>query len=139
MFGADLLKGAGFPAIQGWYATIASPHLIGDTKLATWIKAFKARYGYAPDDYTITSYDAAQVIVQAIEKIAASGKPVTRDAVRDGIQSGKFSTLQGPVSFDTNGDIESKIVSVFQVQKDDSQPLDDVSAQYHYVGAAPTS
>ena len=83
LYGADLLKGAGFPAMQGWYATIASPHLTGDTKLATWIKGFKAKYGYAPEDYTITSYDAAQVIIQAMEKLAAAGKPVTRDAVRD--------------------------------------------------------
>ncbi len=139
LYGADLLKGAGFPAMQGWYATIASPHLVGDTKLAAWIKAFKAKYNYAPDDYTITSYDAAQVIVQAIEKIAATGKPVNRDSVRDAIQSGKFTTLQGAVSFDPNGDIESKIVSVFQCQKDDSLPLDDVSAQFKYVGVAPTS
>ncbi len=139
LYGADLLKGAGFPAMQGWYATIASPHLLGDTKLAAWIKGFRAKYGYAPDDYTITSYDAAQVIIQAIEKVAATSKAVTRDSVRDAIQIGKFTTLQGPVSFDPNGDIESKIVSVFQCQKDDSQPLDDVSAQFKYVGVAPTS
>ena len=77
--------------------------------------------------------------MQAIEKIAATGKPVNRDSVRDAIQSGKFTTLQGAVSFDPNGDIESKIVSVFQCQKDDSLPLDDVSAQFKYVGVAPTS
>ena len=139
IYGADLLKGAGFPAIQGWYATIASPHLTGDTKLAAWIKAFRAKYNYAPDDYTITSYDAAQVIIQAMEKLAATGKPLTRDAVREAIQTGKFTTLQGPVSFDPNGDIESKIVSVFQCIKDDAAPLDDVSAQFKYVGVAPTS
>ena len=139
LYGADLLKGAGFPAIQGWYATIASPHLVGDTKLAAWIKGFKAKYSYAPDDYTITSYDAAQCIIQAMEKLAAAGKTISRDSVRDALQTGKFTTLQGPVSFDANGDIESKVVSVFQCQKDDSAPLDDVSAQFKYVGVAPTS
>jgi branched-chain amino acid transport system substrate-binding protein len=139
LYGADLLKGAGFPAIEGWYATIASPHLVGDAKLATWIKQFKAKYNYGPDDYTITSYDAAQCIIDAIAKVAATGKPVTRELVRDAIQAGKFSTLQGTVAFDTNGDIESKIVSVFQCHKDASAPLDDVSAQFKYVGVAPTS
>lgn len=139
LYGSDLLKGAGFPSIQGWYATIASPHLVGDTKLASWIKTFRAKYGYAPDDYTITSYDAAQCIIQAMEKLAAAGKPITRDVVRDALQTGKFTTLQGPVSFDANGDIESKVVSVFQCQKDDSAPLDDVSAQFKYIGVAPTS
>ena len=139
IYGSDFLKGAGFPAVQGWYATIASPHLTGDTSLATWSKAFTAKYGYAPEDYTITSYDAAQVIIQAMAKLAATGKPLTRDAVREAIQTGKFSTLQGPVSFDQNGDIESKVVSVFQCQKNDDGPLDDVSAQFKYVGVAPTS
>ena len=35
--GGDLLKGAGFPAIDGWYATIAAPHMTDDTKLASWM------------------------------------------------------------------------------------------------------
>jgi ABC-type branched-subunit amino acid transport system substrate-binding protein len=74
-----------------------------------------------------------------MEKIAASGKPITRDSVRDALQTGKFTTLQGPVSFDANGDIQSKVVSVFQCQKDDKAPLDDVSAQFKYIGVAPTS
>ena len=139
LYGADLLKGAGFPAMEGWYATIASPHLSGDTKLAAWIKTFRAKYNYAPEDYTITAYDAAQCIIQTMEKLAAAGKPVTREAVRDGLQSGKFTTLQGPVSFDANGDIESKVVSVFQAVKNDAAPLDDVSEQFKYVGVAPTS
>ena len=139
LYGADLLKGAGFPAIQGWYATIASPHLSDDTKLSAWIKAFKAKYNYAPEDYTITAYDGAQCIIQVMEKLAAAGKPITRDTVRDGLQTGKFTTLQGPVSFDANGDIESKVVSVFQAIKNDAGPLDDVSEQFKYIGVAPTS
>ncbi len=139
IFGGDLLKGAGFPAVEGWYATIAAPHMTEDTSLATWMAAFKKKYGTAPEDYSITSYDAATVIIEAVKTVAATGKPVTRDAVRDAIQSGKYKTLQGDISFDANGDLNSKVVSVFQVRKDDAHPLDDVGAQYHYVGVAPTS
>ncbi len=139
MVGADLLKGAGFPACQGWYATIAAPHMMDDPKMQAWIKAFRAKYNEAPEDYSITAYDAAQIVIGAIAAVAATGKPVTRDAVRDAIQSGKFSTLQGEITYDPNGDIQSKVVSVFQIQKDDSAPLDDVSKQYKYIGVAPTS
>ncbi len=32
MQSADLLKGAGFPAVEGWYATVASPHVTDDPK-----------------------------------------------------------------------------------------------------------
>ncbi len=139
IYGGDLLKGAGFPAIEGWYATIAAPHMTEDTKLSTWMAAFKKKYGAPPEDYSITSYDAASIIIDAIKTVAATGKPVTREAVRDAIQAGKYKTLQGDISFDANGDLNSKVVSVFQVKKDDKQPLDDVGAQYHYIGVAPTS
>lgn len=139
MLGADLLTGAGFPACQGWYATVASPHMMDDPKMAAWIAAFRTRYGAAPEDYSITSYDAASVVIQAIQAVAATGAPVTREAVRDAIQAGHFPTLQGELSYDANGDIESKVVSVFQVQRDDSAPLDDVSKQYKFVGNAPQS
>ena len=139
MVGADLLSGAGFPAIQGWYATIASPHLLDDPQVSSFVTAFRAKYGVAPEDYSITAYDAAQVIVAAVRSVAKSGKDVTRDAVRDAIASDTVPTLQGDVAFDPNGDIRSKVVSVFQILKDDKYPLDDVAKQYHYVGVAPAS
>jgi len=46
-------------------------------------------------------------------------------------------TLQGEVSFDENGDITSREVSVFKITKDDKHPLDSVLHQYKYLGAAP--
>ena len=139
LVGADMLKGAGFPACEGWYATIASPHMVEDPKMASWIAAFKKKYNEAPEDYTITAYSAASIVIDSIKKVADSGKPVTREAVRDAIQSGTFTTLQGKITYDENGDIKDKVVSVFQIQKNDKAPLDDVSQQYHYIGVAPTS
>ena len=66
-----------------------------------------------------------------------TGKPVTRAAVRDAIQSTKLKTLQGEVSFDENGDLTNRIVSIFQVRHDAKYPPDDLVHQYKYVGAAP--
>ena len=135
--GATFLSGAGFPAVEGWYATIASPYLIGDTKAADFIKAYKERFGISPINYSITAYDATLVIIDAIKRVAASGKPVTRDAIRDAIQTAKVETVQGLISFDENGDLADRTVSVFQIKKDPAAPLDDVSAQYHYIAVAP--
>ena len=90
----------GFPAAEGWYATIASPHLTADTKAAEFVKAYKGRFGVAPEDYSITAYDAALVIIDSAKRVAAGGKPVTRSAVRDAIQSTKIDTLQGEVAAD---------------------------------------
>jgi branched-chain amino acid transport system substrate-binding protein len=139
LYGPEMLTAVGFPAVEGWYATIASPHLTEDKRLGEWVKRYKARFKVPPEDYSITAYDGALIIIAAAKKIAASGKPVTREAIRDAIEADKVSTLQGDVAFDSNGDLKSKVVSVFQIHKNDAQPLDDVDGQYKYIGVAPQS
>ncbi len=134
----DLLNGAGFPAVEGWYATVAAPHVIEDPKAAAFSDRYFARFKQHPDDYTITCYVGAEVIIEAVKKVAASGKPVTRDAVRDAIQMVKLpNSMLGPIEFDEYGDLRNKIISVFQIRKDGTHPLDDPTAQYKYVGVAP--
>jgi branched-chain amino acid transport system substrate-binding protein len=138
VYGASFLTGVGFPAAQDWYATIASPHLTGgDTKAADFIDAYKKQFNIAPIDYSITAYDGTLVIIDSVKRVAESGKPVTRSAVRDAIQAAKVPTIQGTVSFDENGDLADRTVSVFQIKKDPNAPLDDVSAQYQYLEVAP--
>jgi branched-chain amino acid transport system substrate-binding protein len=139
VYGAEILTGGGFPAAQGWYATIAAPNVLENPDAAPFIERFAKKYGKQPDNYSITAYDAALVILDAVKQVAASGKDVTRDLVRDAIQQSHVKTLQGTVSFDANGDIENKIISVFQITRDDKYPLDDVLHQYKYMGVAPAS
>ena len=133
----EMLTAAGFPAAEGWYATIAAPHLTESTQAEKFVQAFKARFGESPDDYSITAYDAALVIMDAVKRVVAEHKPVNRSTVREAIQNSQVPTLQGVVAFDQNGDLKDHTISVFQIRKDPAKPLDDVSAQYHYVGTAP--
>jgi branched-chain amino acid transport system substrate-binding protein len=137
MYGPSILSGAGFPAAAGWYATVACPHMMEDAQLQPWVKRFTAKTGRQPSDYSITAYDAAQVVIDAIERVAKSGKPVNRENVRDAIQATNLKTLQGTVSFDDNGDIKQRVVAVFQVKHDTAYPVDDLVHQYKYVGVAP--
>jgi len=139
MHSTDLLSGAGFPAAEGWYVTIAAPHVLDQPEVADWAKKFEARFGGPPEDYSLTAYDAGLVIVDAIKRVAASGKEVNRVNVRDAIQSAKVKTLQGEVAFDENGDITNRVVSVFKITKDDKYPLNDTIHQYKYVGVAPAA
>jgi ABC-type branched-subunit amino acid transport system substrate-binding protein len=90
-----------------------------------------------PADYTVTYYDAASVIIDAIGRVAKAGKPMTRDNVRDAIQATNLQTLQGDIAFDANGDTLSKVVSIYQVQFNDKYPPGDVVHQFRYVGVAP--
>ena len=137
MYGPSILSGAGYPSANDWYATVASPHMIEAAEMEPWSKRFAAKFSSQPSDYSITAYDAALVVLDAIDRVAKTGKPVTRAAVRDAIQSTKLKTLQGEVSFDENGDLTNRIVSIFQVRHDAKYPPDDLVHQYKYIGAAP--
>jgi branched-chain amino acid transport system substrate-binding protein len=137
--GGSFLKGGGFPAVEGWYSTNAGPHLVEDPATADWVKTFTTKYGQNPSDYAITAYDAALVALDAIKRVAESGKEVNRSNVRDAMQSTNLQTLQGVVSFDENGDIKDRTVSVFQYKKNPQYPDDDIIHQQQYLGAAPQS
>src|SRR6266436_5000291 len=139
VYGAEILKGAGFPSAEGFYATIAAPNLLENPDAKPWVERFAKKYGQQPENYSITAYDAALVILDAVKRVADSGKEVNRANVRDAIQTSKAKTLQGVVSFDDNGDITNREVSVFQIKKDDQHPLDSVLHQYKYLGIAPQS
>ncbi len=79
------------------------------------------------------------VILAALKKVIAAGKTPTRENVRAAIASSTVDTLQGPVSFDANGDVTQRIVSVFQITHNPNYPLDDAIHQFKYVGVAPQS
>ena len=137
--GGSFLKGGGFPAIEGWYATNAGPHLTESPVAANFVKTFQEKYHTTPDDYSITAYDAAKVILAAIADVVKSGKELNRSNVRDAIQNSRVETLQGTVAFDQNGDVLDRTVSVFQYRHDDKYPADDITHQLKYLEAAPQS
>jgi len=137
MVDGGILSGVGFPAIEGWYATQASPDAVDDPANSAWAARYTKIYNMTPSLYAITAYDAAMVIADAIKHVAASGQPVNRDTVRDAIQQSNVKTMQGPVSFDENGDITSKVISVWRIHHEPKYPEDDVLHQYKYIGVAP--
>ena len=139
MVDGGILSGVGFPAIEGWYATQASPDAVDDPSNADWAARYTKTFNMTPSLYAITAYDAAIVIADAIKRVADSGKPVNHDTVRDALQDSKVDTMQGSVSFDENGDITSKVISVWKITHDASHPEDDVQHQYKYIGVAPES
>ncbi len=139
MYSAEMLSAVGFPAADGWYATIASPHATEDKAADAWVKEYRAKYSMLPSDYSITAYDAALVIADAVKRLIADKKDVTRDNVRDYIQTAKVKTMQGIVGFDANGDLQDRTISVFQIKKDVNYAADDMVHQYHYIGVAPQS
>ena len=137
VYSASLMKGAGYPAMEGWYATIAAPYIAENPEVVPWVKEYESKYKHGPTSYSFTAYDGMLVIFDAIKRVAAAGKPIDRHNVRDAIQTANVKTLQGVVSFDENGDIKNRIVSVFRYQHNDKYADDDVLHQYKYLGTAP--
>ncbi|MGH7226174.1 MAG: branched-chain amino acid ABC transporter substrate-binding protein, partial [Gemmataceae bacterium] len=138
LFKPELLSGAGFPAAEGWYFTVAAPHLVQKPEVQSWVKRYEAMFHTQPDDYAITAYDAALVATHAVASLVRAGRPVTRAAVRNAIQHSTTDTLQGVVRFDKYGDLLSPVISVFEVVENKDYPLTDVLHQFKYVGSAPT-
>jgi len=135
----EMLTSVGFPAAEGWYCTIASPHLTENPAVQPFVKLYESTWHTQPDDYAITAYDAGLVIVNAISSLVKAGKPINRQSVRDAIQASHTNTLQGEVAFDQYGDVVNRTVSIFQVTKNTNYPLTDIIHQFKYVGSAPTS
>ena len=137
--GGDILVGAAFPALEGWYNTIAGPHLTEDPTTVEWVKKYTDTYKEVPTDYSITAYDGALVVLDAIKRVAEAKKEVNRTNVRDAMQTSNLKTLQGEISFDENGDLKDRTVSVFQYKHDGKYKDDDTTHQNSYIGTAPQS
>src|SRR5260370_5578335 len=137
LYGAEILRGAGFRAADGWYEAIAGPDIRENPEAAPVSERFVKKYGQQPENYSITAYDAALIILDAVKRVAASGKEVTREAVRDAMQTAHVKTLQGEITFDENGDLRKREISVIRIVKDAKYPPGDVRHQYNYLGVAP--
>src|SRR5881227_4381933 len=57
VLGAEILKGAGFPAAEGLYATIAAPNILDNPDAKPFVEAFVKKYNQQPENYSITAYD----------------------------------------------------------------------------------
>ncbi len=133
IYEGDFLTGAGFPAAEGWYATSAAPHIFDTPAGQAWQRRYVQRWNKQPSDYGLTTYNAAVVVVDAIAQVAKSGQPMNRANVRAAIQATNIQTLQGPISFDKNGDLQHPVISIFQVTHDTRYSNADLS-QFKYVG-----
>jgi branched-chain amino acid transport system substrate-binding protein len=115
------------PAAENWYATIAAPFSIGEPQAQDWVYAYTSKFGQPPQAYALTAYNAVLVLDDTITRLLNDGMPITRENVRDYAQMTSLDTLQGKIAFDDNGDLQDKVISVFQVK----------DGLYQYVGTAP--
>jgi branched-chain amino acid transport system substrate-binding protein len=133
IYGGDFLEGVGFPTSEGWYATSAAPHIFDTPAGQAWQRRYVERWHKQPSDYGLTTYNAAVAVIDAIARVEKSGQLMNRANVRAAIQATNIQTLQGPISFDENGDLQHPLISIFQVTHNTAYPDADLR-QFKYVG-----
>ena len=67
---------------------------------AEFVKAYRTKFGKVPSYYSENNYTTGQMIDETIKKMG--GKWTTPEEFIKVMQSGKYDTLRGPVSFDEN-------------------------------------
>jgi class 3 adenylate cyclase/ABC-type branched-subunit amino acid transport system substrate-binding protein len=102
-------------AAVGSYASHSS---IGPYR-ASFVDAYRARFGEEPDEYAAAAHACAEVIIQSLRAVAASGASAEdlREAVRAYAvdPAHRFDTVLGTVGFDANGDSIQQFVTLFRV------------------------
>ncbi|HEY7142102.1 MAG TPA: branched-chain amino acid ABC transporter substrate-binding protein [Methylomirabilota bacterium] len=119
---AETLYDRAFPiqagaAADGWHVSNVAPDLAADAATAAWAERFQRRFGEAPSSYSLTAYTAVTVIGDAVARLAKRGRPITRAGLREAVEATRLpDSVQGPVSFDANGDLAHPVVSIYQVK-----------------------
>jgi branched-chain amino acid transport system substrate-binding protein len=109
----EFLKAAGSSA-EGAYGTIGGTAPEAYTGAAKdWLTKYKAKFsGADPDVYAIYGYEAAKVVITALQK--AGDKADDRATVRDNVSATKdFTGVLGKWSFDKDGDTSLTQMSAF--------------------------
>jgi len=112
--GAKALEGRAFITFGG-----VDPKLLTG-KGKDFYENYKKTYGGEPEGYAVYGYEAAKVVIAAMQRIQAGGGAVTREAVLAEVGATKdFAGALGTWSFDANGDTTNRTMSVNTVKDGD--------------------
>ena len=91
---------------------------------ASFLKEFQAEYGTL-SSYGPLAYEAANILLTAIQKVGKPDRAAIRDAVR---ATTNYQGILGfPISFDDKGDVKGAQVYIYQVKGDHFEQLGAVT------------
>lgn len=100
-------------AAEGNYVTFLAPDINKIPSAKAFFDAYTPKYG-APASYGPLAYDAANIILTAIEKDGSFDRAGVMKAVRE---TASFASILGqPITFDDKGDVEGAQIYVYQVK-----------------------
>ena len=127
MVDKTFVKLAGTQYAQGHYATSfgASAQFLPTAK--QFVTDYKAKYN--AEDFAIygpTTYDATNIVIDAIAKVMAGKDKMdtaARKAIIEEIATSSHNGALGKTTFDAYGDTNNKILTINKVEGDDFKPL----------------
>jgi branched-chain amino acid transport system substrate-binding protein len=116
----DLATNVGAPA----ESLPSAKQFIADYAAANYAEPFGA--------YGAFTYDATNVIIQALAKAVQGGawSEDTRKTVVSNVQATNLQGAGGPVSFDQYGDTTNKVLTVYTVKGDDFAPIEGSTGSF---------
>lgn len=85
---------------------VAPPQVKETPLYANFVAAYTEEYGHAPDSFATNMYDGTNVYIEAVKRLKAEGKEVTRESLRDSVAATKdFVGAAGVINFASNGDL----------------------------------
>lgn len=110
----DYVQAAG-GAAEGNYVSFVGPDVRQIPDAAQYVKDFEAKYGQFAS-YGPLAYEAASIIIAAIERAGKTDREAVRDAVR---VTKDFKGILGvPITFDGKGDVAGGLIWIYQVKGD---------------------
>jgi branched-chain amino acid transport system substrate-binding protein len=89
---------------NGWYFTCGCQDATTAPSAQAFAAAYKAKFHTDPSTYSPEAYDAANLIIDAISKAAASGA-ATRQTVLDELNKEDFTGITTQIKFQANGEL----------------------------------
>jgi len=124
LYDAEFINLAGAEQAEGDFCTSVGLPIASLPKGQQFQTDYKAMF---PNDeiaaYDAYAYDAANVIIEAILKVAAEqgadqvGSPAGRDAIIAAVAATNMEGVTGAVAFDDKGDTTNKAITTYQVEK----------------------
>jgi len=116
------IEAAGAKALEGRaYITFGGvdPKLL-EGKGKEFYEGYKKAYSAEPEGYAVYGYEAAKVVIAAMQRIHSAGGKITRASVLEEVGKTKdFAGALGTWSFDANGDTTNRTMSVNTVKEGD--------------------
>ena len=109
----DFVKASG-GAAESAVVSFVGPDIHATPDAANFVKAFESKYG-AVSSYGPQAYEAANIILTAIQKVGKADRAAIRDAIR---QTKDYKGILGiPITFDAKGDVAGGTIFVFRVRE----------------------